>query len=144
MRSDIKHTDDFALALSDCKKFIYHHHPQSPPTNGNTVKKSSSGSTAADKLISFIGMCSNDMLPEHDVTLQDFISSIMKSGKCCIILSSQLNTAKLNELYYRKRLYRKGGLMSVTTWGEDLEGQLKKEQKANNIAKCLILGNTSK
>jgi hypothetical protein len=144
MRSDIKHTDDFTLALFDCKKFIYHHHPESSPINSNTVNKSSS-SMVADKLISFIGMCSNDILPEHDVALQDFISSIMRSGKCCIILSSQLNTAKLNELYNRKRLYRKGGLMSVTTWGEDLEGQLKKEQKANNIAKCLILGNhTSK
>jgi hypothetical protein len=67
------------------------------------------------------------------------LQPLIKEGTCVVIITAQSSLDRVNELTKRKRLCKNGGILSVTTWSDKLEAELKSEQKKTNIGRCLVL-----
>jgi len=66
------------------------------------------------------------------------LSQLPTNGSTLLIVTAQASTKKVRELSNRKRLCKKGGGMSVTSWSDALEAELKLEQKRTNVGRCIV------
>ena len=109
-------------AIQECREFVSYQSNSSCP-----------------KLLCFIG--SELQSPDILINFKDYLLELVKSEpSLVVIVTAQSSARKVKEMSSRRRVVRKAGVMSASTWTDSLESELKSEQRKLNVGRCVVLG----